>query len=150
MGGKIATLQLVNMEKYNYLTVDFFKKLLQFWEFPLFFSVVVCGSDTEETSRYFFFGDDLPGSGMASCRIVYYSYTVCSAVSLFVFVLTITLYACTPTHQRYFELCRDLFYKKRESNVAYLLFWCYQILLLVAKHLFFFIWTETDWKVNGK
>ncbi|XP_056864614.1 uncharacterized protein LOC108855253 isoform X1 [Raphanus sativus] len=30
MGAKIATLQLVNMEKYNYLTVDFFKKLLQF------------------------------------------------------------------------------------------------------------------------
>ncbi|KAF2536703.1 hypothetical protein F2Q68_00019715 [Brassica cretica] len=39
--GKIATLQLVYMEKCNYLTVDFFKKLLRLRECPLFSSVVV-------------------------------------------------------------------------------------------------------------
>ncbi|WZZ35477.1 hypothetical protein YC2023_018878 [Brassica napus] len=39
--GKIATLQLVYMEKCNYLTVDFFKKLLRLRECPLFSSIVV-------------------------------------------------------------------------------------------------------------
>ncbi|KAF3604110.1 hypothetical protein F2Q69_00037919 [Brassica cretica] len=42
-GVKIATLQLVYMDNCNYLTVDFFKKLLRLRECPLFFSVVVSG-----------------------------------------------------------------------------------------------------------